>query len=120
MVYCTKCGTKNPDDAKNCTQCGAALYAAGETRQERYEDTCGGRRRAGEPYTRMEHECFGIPGGGAIVGIAIGIIILLAGVIWFMQQTNVLPSNVSVWPFAAIIFGILIVIGALYGLRRRR
>jgi uncharacterized membrane protein YvbJ len=120
MVYCTKCGTKNPDDAKNCTQCGAPLYAADETSKERYEDTCGGRRRTGEPYKRMEHECFGIPGGGAIVGIAVGIIILLAGIIWFMQQEGMLASNVNVWPFAAIIFGILIVIGALYGLRRRR
>jgi hypothetical protein len=68
----------------------------------------------------MEHECFGIPGGGAIVGIAIGAIIVLAGVIWFMQQSGMISSTVSVWPFAAIIFGILIVIGALYGLSRRR
>jgi uncharacterized membrane protein YvbJ len=120
MVYCTKCGTKNPDDAKNCTQCGAPLYTAGEARRERYEDECGGRRRAGEPYGRIEHECFGIPGGGAIVGIAIGAIILVAGIIWFMQQANMLSSTVEVWPFAAIIFGILIVIGALYGLSRRR
>ena len=120
MVYCTKCGTKNADDAKNCTQCGAPLYTAGEARRERYEDECGGRRRAGEPYRRMEHECFGIPGGGAIVGIAIGAIILVAGVIWFMQQANMLSSTVEVWPFAAIIFGILIVIGALYGSSRRR
>ena len=120
MVYCTKCGTKNPDDAKNCTQCGVPLCAVGEAGQQRYEDECGGRRRTGEPYRRMEHECFGLPGGGAIVGVAIGAIILLAGVIWFMQQSGMLSSKVDVWPFAAIIFGILIVIGAVYGLSRRR
>jgi uncharacterized membrane protein YvbJ len=120
MVYCTKCGTKNPDDAKTCTQCGAPLYTIGETGRERYEDECGGRRRAGEPYRRMEYECFGIPRGGAVVGIAIGAIIVLAGVIWLMQQANMISSTVNVWPLAAIIFGILILIGALYGLSRRR
>jgi len=26
MVYCVKCGAKNPDDAKVCSQCGASLY----------------------------------------------------------------------------------------------
>jgi hypothetical protein len=54
------------------------------------------------------------------VGIAIGAIILIAGVIWFMQQEGMISSNINAWPFAAIIFGILIVVGALYGLSRRR
>ena len=105
MVYCTKCGAKNPDDAKVCSQCGAPLYAT-RSERERY-------------YRRYEDECFGIPRGGAIVGLAIGLIILFAGLIWLLQQANLIASNISVWPFAAIIFGILIVIGALFGTRRR-
>ena len=105
MVYCTKCGTKNPDDAKICAQCGASLYPAREER-ERY-------------YRRYEHECFGIPRGGAIVGIAIGTIIVLGGLIWLLQQAGVISRNVEVWPFALMIFGILILIGAFYGMRRR-
>jgi uncharacterized membrane protein YvbJ len=105
MVYCTKCGAKNPDDAKTCSQCGASLYPVREERQ-RY-------------YRRYEHECFGIPGGGAIVGAAIGVIIVIAGLLWFMQQANIMSSEVSVWPFAAIIFGVLIIMGALFGMRRR-
>jgi uncharacterized membrane protein YvbJ len=105
MVYCVKCGTKNPDDAKVCSQCGASLYPVREER-ERY-------------YRRYEHECFGIPGGGAVLGLAIGIIIVIAGLIWFFQQANLIGPEVSVWPFAAILFGILIVIGALFGMRRR-
>jgi uncharacterized membrane protein YvbJ len=120
MVYCTKCGTKNADDAKVCTQCGAALYAVGEREgRGRVEDECWGTRKQGEPYRRMEYECFGIPRGGIVVGIAIGVIILLAGFIAIMQQANLISSSVNVWPFAIIIFGILIVIGALYGLSRR-
>jgi uncharacterized membrane protein YvbJ len=103
MVYCVKCGTKNPDDAQVCSKCGAQLYVTGES----------------EHYRRMEGECFGIPKGGAIVGLAIGVIILLAGCIEFLRQTGAITSEVSVWPFAIIIFGVLIVVGALYGMRRR-
>jgi len=110
MVYCTKCGAKNPDDVKVCAQCGASLYAVTEhERRRRREDEC----------FKPEEECFGIPRGGAIVGIAIGAIILIAGFIWLLQQAQLIPKTVEFWPFAVIIFGILIIMGALYGLRRR-
>jgi uncharacterized membrane protein YvbJ len=113
MVYCVKCGTNNPDDVAVCTKCGAQLYTTQESRHDRRrENECFGNRR-------MENECFGIPQGGTIVGLAIGVIILLGGVIWFLQQTGVIARNIDVWPFAIIIFGALIIIGALYGLRRR-
>jgi uncharacterized membrane protein YvbJ len=105
MVYCTKCGTKNPDDAEVCSQCGASLYPVRHER-ERY-------------YRRYEQECFGIPRGGAIVGLAIGAIIVLAGLIWLLQEANLISSSVSVLPFAAMVFGILIILGALFGMRRR-
>jgi uncharacterized membrane protein YvbJ len=109
MVYCTKCGTKNPDDAKTCSNCGASLYGVGEGRSQTYE-----------PYRRMERECFGIPRGGTIVFAAIGLIIVLAGIIGVLQAADLLSTNISVWPFVLIIFGVLIVIGALYGMSRRR
>ncbi len=100
MVYCTKCGTQNADDARVCSKCGASLYAVGER----------------EHYRRMESECFGIPRGGTIVAIAIGLIIVLWGVL-----TLAVPNaGAYIWPLALIIFGILIVVGALYGLSRRR
>ena len=103
MVYCVKCGTNNPDDAEVCTKCGTQLHTTRESRH----------------YKRVEGECFGIPRGGTVVGLAIGVIILLWGVIYFLQQTEVISKNVEVWPFAVIVFGILMIIGALYGLRRR-
>ena len=77
--------------------------------RDRFEDEC-----------FKEEECFGIPRGGTIVGLAIGIIIVIAGCIWLMQQAKVIPPGVEVWPFAAMIFGILIIIGAFYALRRRQ
>ena len=103
MVYCVKCGTNNPDDAKTCSKCGASLYVTGESQH----------------YKRIENECFGIPRGGTIVGLAIGVIILLGGALLLLRQTGIIRQDVDVWPFALVIFGILIVIGAIYGLRRR-
>jgi uncharacterized membrane protein YvbJ len=105
MVYCTKCGTKNPDDAKVCSNCGASLNPVREER-EHY------RRR-------YESECFGIPRAGTIVAIAIGLIIVLGGLIVLLQEANLIPKSVDVGPFALIIFGILILIGAFYAMRRR-
>ena len=105
MVVCPKCGTKNEEDAKYCAQCGANLET-GAYPSRRYK-----RKR--------EEECFGIPRGGTVAGLAIGVIIILWGFIWLLQQVDVLPRTLEIGPFAAIIFGILILVGALYGLSRR-
>jgi len=107
MVYCPKCGTKNEDTAITCTNCGANLQT-GTYQSRRWE-----RRRA-------EQECFGLPHGGAIVGIAIGLIVLFWGIITLAQQSGLIAQNVEIWPFAIIIFGILVLVGALYSLSRRR
>lgn len=115
MVYCVKCGAKNPDDAKTCSQCGAPLYAlTGDTRSK-HNDECFG---AAGPFEEVEKECFGIPRGGAVVGLAIGIIIILAGLSMLLQE--LLHISIPWWPFVIIILGILIIIGAVHGLRRRR
>jgi len=103
MVYCIKCGAENPDDAKVCTQCEASLNSVGER----------------EHHRRIEDECFGIPRGSTVVGLAFGIIILLVGGIWFLQQAQLIPETVEIWPFVVMMFGIVIIVGALYGLRRR-
>jgi uncharacterized membrane protein YvbJ len=99
LVYCTKCGTKNPDDAEVCSQCGASLYPVKEERERHFR--------------KYEDECFGIPRGGAIVGLAIGVIIVLAGLLSILGEANL------IWPFAVMIFGILIILGALFAMRRR-
>ena len=105
MVYCTKCGTKNPDDAQVCSQCGASLNPEREERER--------IRR------RYEAECFGMPHGGSIVILAIGVIIVFAGLIAILQQTGMISKSVDVWPFALIVFGILILIGALSRMSRK-
>jgi uncharacterized membrane protein YvbJ len=106
MVYCSKCGTQNPDTNTVCSNCGAPLYTVGE----RY------RGSDREHYRRVENECFGLPNGGMIVGIVIGVIIVLIGLSLFLQTT--IGFTIDIWPFIIIIFGVLILLGALYRQRR--
>jgi len=106
MVYCTKCGAKNEDTALVCVKCGASLET-GTYVTRRYE-----RRRA-------ENECFGLPHGGLIAGIVIGVIILLWGAFELAKQMNWIREPPSLLPFIIIIIGLLIVLGALYRLGRR-
>jgi hypothetical protein len=108
MVYCSKCGTQNADTNTNCTNCGAPLYTVGQ----RYP----GSDR--EHYRRMENECFGLPNGGMIVTLVIGVIIILVGLGLFLQAAY--GISIDIWPFIIIIFGVLLVAGALYRQRRYR
>ena len=111
LVYCTKCGAKNEEDAKVCAKCGASLQASPPERRPRSGDDCFGSREG----RRMEDECFGLPHGGAIVGIIFGIIIVIIGL--------AILSGLRIWdylgPLIIVIVGILIIGGALYGMRRR-
>jgi len=97
MVYCTKCGTKNEDDAVVCVNCKEPLSSHPPVRRER---------------RRKESECFGLPHGGSIAGLVIGLMIILWGV------TSVLHVEFPLWAFIVIIFGSLMVAGALYSMNR--
>jgi len=99
MVYCTKCGAKNEEDALVCVKCGAPLQKAPSPPWKRKE---------------FEEECFGIPHGGAVVGLVIGIIIILVG----LSSLAGIKFE-ELWPLIIVIFGILVIVGALYGLSRR-
>jgi len=96
MVICTKCGVKNEDEAKFCINCGANLH--------------GGERR----YERSRDECFGLPNSGAIVGIVFGLLIIFWGLSTFFN------FEINIMAILVIIFGILIVAGAIYKLIRRK
>ncbi len=122
MVYCAKCGTKNEEAATVCVKCGANLEVSREKRFERRAKEWGeefGRRAEewGEQFgKRAEEECFGLPHGGAIVGIIVGIVLIFVGLSWIAG----LDWGRYFWPLMAIVFGILIVGGALYSYSRRR
>jgi len=101
MVYCTKCGTKNEDDVALCANCKEPLGSYQSVRHER---------------RKKENECFGLPHGGSIAGLVIGFIVILWGV------TSVLDIDFGsyLWTLIIIIFGTLMVVGALYSMNRKR
>jgi ribosomal protein L40E len=106
LVYCTKCGTRNEDTAEFCMKCGASLQT-GTVKSQRYE-----RRRA-------EGECFGLPHGGAIAAIVIGVLILLGGFFALAQQQGWITRTPDLGWLVIIIIGILLIAGAIYRMRRR-
>jgi len=121
MVYCTKCGAKNEEGVEYCVKCGTNLWVSREKRFERRAKEWGedfGRRAEewGEQFgRRAEKECFGLPHGGAIVGLIIGVIIILLGVSFVLE----IDIWNYLWALIIVVVGILIVAGAVYSLSRR-
>jgi len=112
LVYCTKCGAKNEDDAKVCADCGAPLQVSRPEKKYRSDDECFGSRER----RHVEDECFGLPHGGAIAGIIFGVMIVFFGLAILLGLANVWSY---LWPLIIVIVGILLIAGALYGMRRR-
>jgi len=106
LVYCAKCGAKNEDTAAFCVKCGANLQT-GTAETRRYE-----RRRA-------ENECFGLPHGGAIAGIVIGVLILIWGLTTLAVQFNWIERAPEFWWMVIIVIGILMIAGGIYRASRR-
>ena len=96
VVTCTKCGAENKEDAKYCNSCGAAFGQVERTQKP------------------PRDECFGLPHGGAIFGLFIGVIIILWGL------SSLFGWDIEIGTFAIIAIGLLIVAGAIYGLTRKR
>ena len=120
MVYCSECGTKNEEATETCVKCGAKLKVSTEKslekRIEEGAEEFGKRAEAwGEGFgKRAEEECFGLPHGGTIVGLIIGIIIIVVGMSWLAG------IDLEIWPVLILIFGALILGGAIYTLTRKR
>lgn len=124
MVYCTKCGEKNVDDAKYCKKCGINqenLYEKNvdkgfEKSIDEWGKKFGDRmERWGEDFgSQVENECLGFPKGGAIFGLLLGIIIISVGLqMMFRWQINFEP-------FIVVIIGLFFVAGAVYNVIRKR
>lgn len=106
MVYCHNCGTKNEDDAEFCSKCGESLKGEGNNHIH-------GRRA--DHRRRQRDECFGLPYGNIIVPVIIGVILILAGLSSFYG----FQIWQYIWPIIIIVFGILVILGAILGRNRR-
>jgi hypothetical protein len=102
MVYCTKCGAENKDDMRYCVKCGQPLYPS---------------REEARMYRREREEmCFGAHWAPGAWALFFGIIIVLAGIVWWIDAA--LGLGIDVWPLIVIAFGIMIIIGVLSRPRR--
>lgn len=58
-------------------------------------------------------ECFGLPNSGAIAGIVFGLLIVLFGLSWLFGW------EINYMAYFVIVFGVLILVGALYKITRK-
>jgi uncharacterized membrane protein YvbJ len=98
LVYCTKCGTENEEDAEVCKNCGASLrppaYRTSRRRDWDFDDECfGGRNRMTWPLLI-----------GAFL-ILIGLSTLLEDMFWWAGWD-------TLWPLFIIAIGVMIVSNA--------
>ena len=99
MVYCVKCGAKNPDDAAICAQCGKPIMGVE-------------RRRT----WREQEMCFGMPSHWG--GVLVGIFIIIIGLALLYRQF--VPGIADIfWPLVVIFLGIAVLVGGLYRYSRR-
>jgi uncharacterized membrane protein YvbJ len=105
MTRCIKCGAENPDESEFCNKCGSQLSTTGQSK----------------PYKRMEDECFDFPKGSAIFALFIGIMIVFAGLGFFLPKEMDGINLEKLW-WAILVFGvgILIIAGVIYGYQRKR
>jgi ribosomal protein L40E len=98
LVYCTKCGTENSDDAVVCRNCGASL------RPIDYKS------RRGD--WDLEDECFG-GRSRTIWPIFIGVFIILVGLSQLLEKIYPWASFDNIWPLFLIALGLIIVYSRL-------
>ncbi|XHH09801.1 MAG: zinc-ribbon domain-containing protein [Candidatus Bathyarchaeia archaeon] len=112
MVYCTKCGTQNPDTATNCSNCGASLktsYGANPQDWQNYR-----LHRESRHYDREYSKRNG------------GIGLLIAGIIVLILGLTLLTGNFGLflmyfWPIILVVLGIwLLIRGLIWSHRRYR
>ena len=97
MTYCSKCGTKNEDDAEFCKKCGESLKGV---KKDKDDDDC---------------VCSGSK-QNPLVPVFWGIVVILFGlwiVISFIIPDDYLPSGLrdfSFWGLIVLIFAIAIIL----------
>jgi hypothetical protein len=109
MVYCSKCGTLNPETATVCSNCGAALQITG---QQQYGPYWRHRRYREEYYGR---------GGHRFGALFAGIIIILVGMFLLLSQIYGFTLNWSAfWGLVVVFIGLWLIFIAMRINRRRR
>ncbi len=132
MPYCPKCGTKIDEEMSFCPNCGAALKVEqpsvaaapsqappappapyrtekGEKGEKREKEET---REKGEKTEKREKQEHGYI--GPLVG---GLILIVLGLILYLEMTTVVASGV-LWALFFVVIGVLIIGGAVYAAMR--
>ena len=105
MVYCSKCGKKNEDDAEFCAKCGVSLTGSKKDHEKECEKNC-------------EDECSGGKHGHRGWGIFWGVVVICIG-LWIIFELVLknLADDISALSWAKNInFPFWWVIGAVLGI----
>ena len=100
MVRCASFGIENKDDRKFCANCGASLSSITKSRRKK------------------EDKCFGLPNSGAIAILLIVIVFSL--LIGILGLSWVFGWEINYMAYFVVVFGVLIVAGAIYKLTRKK
>jgi len=100
LVYCTKCGTENDEDAVECKNCGAPMNQP--TRTNRY----------GRNDWDFEDDCFG-GRGRSTWPMLIGLFLVILGASQLLDDMFWWASFDTLWPLFIIAIGILVVTNAM-------
>ena len=102
MAYCSKCGTKNEDDAEFCKKCGTSLKGINKEYKKDDDCVCSGSKQ--NPF---------VPVFWGIVVILFGLWILLS----FVIPRSYLPIGLQDFTFWGLIVLIIAVAIILTGFR---
>jgi uncharacterized membrane protein YvbJ len=108
MVYCTKCGTLNADDATVCAKCGAPLHGGKEESSPYWRHR---HMRHEEDYRYWRRR-------GALTSLIFGVVIILIGLSLLLEQ--VYGVDIPWWSLIIILLGVYLVLRGIMRSRRYR
>ncbi|WP_455391460.1 zinc-ribbon domain-containing protein [[Eubacterium] cellulosolvens] len=112
MVYCSKCGQKNPEDARFCNRCGATLggpptdYQRGMDKE--CEDECSGKRHS-HTWTYFWITILVIIAAGLVFSLFLHV---------FKKELPSWMAGFDFWEICPLLVGIVIVIFILSAIIR--
>jgi len=107
MTYCSKCGTKNEDDAEFCNKCGIQLK--GKIKEQNHDDDCVCGSNKQNPFTSIFW---------GLVVILFGLWILIS----FVIPEDLIPPGLrdfSFWGLIVLIIALAIILTGLRILTKR-
>ncbi len=114
MPYCQKCGSKVREDMAFCSRCGAALKVEKPPVEVRRAEKAEKGEKQEKEEKREKTEKHEKREFGVIGPLAGGLILILAGFLFYLAVTGYLEWQV-IGPLLLIIVGIIIIVGIVYG-----